>query len=553
MKRVVTLYRVSTKGQVDKQDDIPMQRRECMDFIDRQKDWQFTAEFMEKGVSGYKVSVSKRDAIQEIRALAEKKKFDILLVFMFDRLGRREDETPFLVQWFIEHGIEVWSTREGQQRLDNRVDKLMNYIRYWQAGGESEKTSMRVKAAHTQMTTDGIWRGGVAPFGYKLVHKGRMGKKNRQLYDLEIDEFTGPVVQEAYDLVCNQGYGIHRAANYLNDKYPNLGKTWTGQTVRTLLRNPIYTGRLHMNDTLSEPQEHLRLISDETQRFADYVLSSRIPRKYMQQRSAENEALPEDVTTKVSVYGATLLSGILYCAHCGHRLVGGYCTKQLATHAYHRPIYRCYNGSIKAKLCDGQSVYSAKKIEEAVLEVVRYYFQNISRTVDAVWREQARIQLRSKLGTLIKQAQAELAKLEKQQTNLKQEVLKSLSGESLFDAQMLKSLLDENAAAIAAAQKKIEQYQDDREKEAERINFLAEQYRQIADWAEEFGAANNDTKKMILARIIEKITVDRNYHITMTFFITEDDFREKAMESASKLEIVEAEDGIWRPRSTHAG
>lgn len=553
MKRVVTLYRVSTKGQVDKQDDIPMQRRECMDFIERQKDWQFTAEFMEKGVSGYKVSVSKRDAIQEIRTLAEKKKFDILLVFMFDRLGRREDETPFLVQWFIEHGIEVWSTREGQQRLDNRVDKLMNYIRYWQAGGESEKTSMRVKAAHTQMTTDGIWRGGVAPFGYKLVHKGRMGKKNRQLYDLEIDEVTGPIVQEAYDIVCNQGYGIHRAANYLNDKYPDLGKTWTGQTVRTLLRNPIYTGRLHMNDTLSEPQEHLRLVSDETQRFADYVLSSRIPRKYMQQRSAENEALPEDVTTKVSVYGATLLSGILYCAHCGHRLVGGYCTKQLATHAYHRPIYRCYNGSIKAKLCDGQSVYSAKKIEEAVLEVVRYYFQNISRTVDAVWREQARIQLRSKLGTLIKQAQAELAKLEKQQSNLKQEVLKSLSGESLFDVQMLKSLLDENAAAIAAAQKKIEQYQDDREKEAERINFLAEQYRQIADWAEEFGAANNDTKKMILARIIEKITVDRNYHITMTFFITEDDFREKAMESASKLEIVEAEDGIWRPRSTHAG
>ena len=553
MKRVVTLYRVSTKGQVDKKDDIPMQRRECMAFIDSKEDWCFHAEYMEKGVSGYKVSITDRDAIQEIRKLAEKKKFDVLLVFMFDRLGRREDETPFLVQWFIEHGIEVWSTQEGQQRLDNRGDKLMNFIRYWQAGGESEKTSMRVKAAHTQMTTDGIWRGGVAPFGYKLVHKGRMGKKNRQLYDLEIDEVTGLIVQEAYDLVCNQGYGIHRAANYLNDKYPNLGKTWTGQTVRTLLRNPIYTGRLHMNDTQSEPQEHLRLVSDETQRFADYALSSRIPRKYLEQRSAENEALPEDATTKVSVYGATLLSGILFCAHCGHRLVGGYCTKQLATHAYHRPIYRCYNGSIKAKLCDGQSVYSAKKIEEAVLEAVRHYFQNIFRTVDAVWREQAKIQLRSKLGRQIKLAQDELTKLQKQQTNLRQEVLKSISGESLFDAAMLKSMLDENTAAIADTERRIAQYQDDREKEAERINFLAEQYRQIGNWADEFESASNDTKKMILARIIEKITVDRNYHITMTFFITEDGFLEKATVSTPGMEIVEANDGIWRSQGTQVG
>ena len=107
-----------------------MQRRECMDFILQHKDWKYVGELMEKGVSGYKVSASKRDAIVQMRTMAERKEFDVLLVFMFDRLGRREDETPFLVQWFIEHGIEVWSTREGQQRLDNRADKLINYIRF---------------------------------------------------------------------------------------------------------------------------------------------------------------------------------------------------------------------------------------------------------------------------------------------------------------------------------------------------------------------------------------------------------------------------------------
>ena len=39
MKRVLCLYRVSTKGQVDPKDDLPMQRRECLEFIKRMPDW----------------------------------------------------------------------------------------------------------------------------------------------------------------------------------------------------------------------------------------------------------------------------------------------------------------------------------------------------------------------------------------------------------------------------------------------------------------------------------------------------------------------------------
>ena len=42
-----------------------------------------------------------------------------------------------LADFFQEHGgsvkIEVWSAREGEQRFDNHVDKLLNYIRFWQA------------------------------------------------------------------------------------------------------------------------------------------------------------------------------------------------------------------------------------------------------------------------------------------------------------------------------------------------------------------------------------------------------------------------------------
>ena len=540
MKRVLCLYRVSTKGQVDK-DDIPMQRRECMAFIEHMEDWVFYAERMEKGVSGYKVSANNRDAILEIRAMAEKKLFDVLLVFMFDRLGRREDETPFLVQWFIEHGIEIWSTREGQQKIDSRVDKLLNYIRFWQAGGESEKTSIRVKAAHTQMTSDGLWRGGNRPFGYKLVHNGRIGKKNRPLYDLEIDETEGPIVQEIFSMCCKMGYGTLRIANALNEKYPNPEKIWTAQTVRAMLRNPMYTGRMHMNDTLSAPNESLRLVSDSDFTFAARAIQARIPFKYSSIRQAENESLPDSAITKTSIYGASLLSGLLYCSHCGKKLVGGYCTKQRTNGAYHRPIYRDYNGSVKAKGCDGQSVYSAAKIESAVLEVVHQYFADIQKTVDSVWKEQARRQLRSKINAKLKSAQHRLNVLTEQQKTLKREVLKSLSGESDFESDLLKEMLAENKTALAKAEAEILECQSEKETEDARLRYLSDQYARISDWASEFDHVPTDEKKMILARIIERIEVDRQYHIKITFFVSMEDFSRKCTESDSRLEIQETE------------
>ena len=54
MKRVYCLYRVSSLGQVEK-DDIPMQREACHEFI-KSKGWIIAEEFTEKGVSGFKVS-----------------------------------------------------------------------------------------------------------------------------------------------------------------------------------------------------------------------------------------------------------------------------------------------------------------------------------------------------------------------------------------------------------------------------------------------------------------------------------------------------------------
>ena len=517
-----------------------MQRRECMDFIQRQPDWEFMDERLEKGVSGFKVSAEKRDAIIDIRGMAERKEFDVLLVFMFDRLGRRDDETPFLVEWFINHGIEVWSTREGQQKLENRSDKLINYIRFWMAGGESEKTSLRVKAAQSQMTEDGVWRGGNRPYGYKLVHKGRVGKKNRQLYDLEIDEVEGPIVQEIFKMLTTDGYGALRAANELNRKYPNPNKIWTAQTIRSMLRNPMYTGRFHMNDLQSQPNEALRLVSDMDFSFAQYCMQQRIPCCYRETRQAEDATVPSG-RTKASIFGATLLSGLLYCGHCGCKLVGGYCTKHRNNGPYHRPVYRCYNGAVKAKLCDGQTVYSAMKVEEAVLGVVHSYFSRMKGTVDTVWHEQAKRQLHNKHNTTIKILQASLTNLRNDELKLHEEIVKSLSGTSRFSEATLAELLESTQQKLQETEAKLERVQMEREQEDSRLRFLGEQFSMIRNWADEFDKADTDQRKMILSRLIQSITVDKDYHITINFFISLEDFQMEMNTINEKITVQESE------------
>ena len=86
--RVDCLYRVSTVGQVEK-NDIPMQREFCRAFIAEHPNWKLEKEVYEKGVSGFKKSAKERDAIQELQRDAVEGKFDILLVYMLTAWAAR--------------------------------------------------------------------------------------------------------------------------------------------------------------------------------------------------------------------------------------------------------------------------------------------------------------------------------------------------------------------------------------------------------------------------------------------------------------------------------
>ena len=519
LKKAYCLYRVSTKKQVDKaKDDIPMQKIACTEFAE-QNGWIVAKEFYEKGVSGFKVSANDRDAIQDLKEAAINHEFDVLLVYMFDRLGRRDDETPFVVEWFVKQGIEVWSTQEGQQRFENQTDKLLNYIRYWQANGESVKTSMRLKTRMAQLTAEGIYHGGATPLGYRAVHKGRVNKKGQPVKDLEIDQQEAEYVKLIFNKTLNEGYGSYRMAEYLNKLgvRTHNGKEFQCNSINRILKNKLYCGYYVAGETTSQKLDHLVIIDENVFDSVQHILA---------QRSSKNEEKQHIArTTK----GKTLLSGNIYCAHCGsHLILSGanekYVRKDGTIGVSNTLRYICYHRTRKLNDCDGQSVYSAKRVDNAVITVVNKYLQSIKATPkDKALEIRYRKELKEK-NKLKKELTERKELLQKRLSELSIEVGKCLSGENKFPADILAMSIKSTKDEMAETERQIHECECDLEQQTDMIDKLDYYYQQFITWADEFEKASLEQRKMIICQLIDEIKVGRGYEISIEFNASYDQF-----------------------------
>ncbi len=514
-ERVCCLYRVSTTKQVDhdelNQADIPVQRKACHEFADRMG-WDIVLEEQEAGVSGFKVSVNDRDKIQLIKEYAEKGKFDILLVFMFDRLGRRAEETPFVVEWFVKNGIHVWSVNEGEQRIDSHVDRLTNYIRFWQADGESQKTSMRTKAALGQMVREGRFRGGVAPFGYRLVPSGVLNKRKHEVMKLEINEAEAKVIRMMFDLCIGSGFGRFKIANFLNEQgiLTREGKHWHEATVGHILHNIMYTGILRSGETQSQVFDDLQIIPTANFEMAQQLMEQRV-NEYNEQRT-----MPRNTS------GQSLLSGNVYCGHCGGRLTlttNGTVRVNAAGERIGRKRIRyvCYNKTRKRAECDGPTGYTMHILDGLITEVLHQIFDQMNAVSEdeivSRTHRSAMVSLKERLAA----AKAECAKATKEYDSLKGEVVKAIQGKSSFPREILSELLESARAKMTEANETLTSLYAEQAESESKIGQIKADYRRILKWSEMFDSSDMAVKKMIAGYIIKRVYVYDGYRLHIEF------------------------------------
>lgn len=511
--RVWCLYRVSAKKQVSVDDDIPMQRNTCREFVNTKPNWEITNELYEKGVSGWSKKAVDRDEMNLIRAGAIKNEFDILLVFMLDRLGRREDETPLVVQFLIEHGVEVWSVLEGQTKIEQHVDLLLNYIHFWQSAGESKKISLRTRAGKKESSELGNYQGGTPPYGYKVIEtdKPHWKIKDKMTKELAIDEDEVEIVKQTFSMYTDKHMGARKIVNYLNENGYRTRKNYffSVVTIQRILQNPVYIGKKRFvgfdgkeGDTQAY-NEKLRIVSDDIFNRAQQIRKSRTDKQRKQDK------------TGIPLAGKLMFSGLAYCQYCGTKLQGNYRyskvkdkkTKKVYTVITYR--YQCSMDYGKTKGNHQQSIFGALKYDEMAIKKIKQILLKLDlESFIGISVEQKKKLIIQKEKN-IKVLEKEIDRYKKQLAKLNNEIVNSLMGESKFKPEQLSSAIARIEEQMQNAAETLKNILE--EIRVERNYYIdAENVTNFKGWESKFDNADNDLKKAMLSKVIDKIYLGKD-------------------------------------------
>lgn len=321
------------------------------------------------------------------------------------------------------------------------------------------------------------------------------------------------------DMCVSSGYGKFRLAHFLNDHgiRNRKGETWHDATIGAILHNPLYKGILRSGETYSEPFEELQIIKPEFFDMAQALMNERT------NEQKEYRTMPLNTT------GQSLLSGNVFCGHCGGRLTlttngkvyrqaDGTCLKKK------RIRYVCYNKTRHRVECDGQTGYTMHILDDIIADILHQVFDKMkSATSDMIIGSACQKQMTLLHGDL-KRARAENTKANAEYESLKAEVLKAVQGKSALPVDVLNELLDETRQRVLDTSHKVSELTSELESRNAKTAEMKAEFERIATWSEIFDSSDIATQKMICGYIIKKVTVRRNYQLSVEFNINVEQF-----------------------------
>ena len=108
----------------------------------------------------------------------------------------------------------------------------------------------------------------------------------------------------------------------------------------------------------------------------------------------------------------------------------------------------------------------------------------------------------------------------KQIAALEEQAIKALTGENSLDISIVNSMMPKHREKMEQAQRRMEEAKAKMDKEKEQSKEAQREIGDLVSWADAFDEADPETRKMIIARLVERIDIGADYSISIRFRIS---------------------------------
>ena len=303
-------------------------------------------------------------------------------------------------------------------------------------------------------------------------------------------------------------YGSYQVAELFRkiDFKTHKGTDFQSSNIIRLYRNPLLRGFMERGDARSERIPELQILPDS--------VFFKIGEIFAEHADKANDKRRVAMMNK----GKTLLSGNIYCAHCGCRLCTTsskekYTRKDGSLYERDTVRYLCYHRSRKLNDCTGSATYKAETIDAYVIEAMKKIFANITgcpheEKIQTVYRRMI-----ASNKQMQRQLTEQIEKDNKQLDKLRMEIANALAGTSVYSSEDLAQAIQTIRVRIAEAEEQLERLKKEEAEKKATSESIIPAYNQFKTWADTFEDASFEHKKMIASELFSRVKIGKGYEI----------------------------------------
>lgn len=502
-KRVAIYCRVSTIEQAEEGYSIDEQSVKIREYCEKEGHEIYKL-YEDRGISGK--NISNRPGIKQLLNDATENKFDLVIVWKLNRISRKLLDILNIVELLNKHSIAFRSLTESFE-TETPSGKLQLNIMGAIGEFERETIAENVKMGMISRSKSGAWNGGIV-LGYDSVELPNEGKKRKSTM-LKVNENEANTVRKIFQLY-SEGNGYKAIVNKINKEgyKTKKGNQFAVSTVKGILTNPIYIGKIRFNvrqDWSKKRRKNINdnpiLVDGQHQAIVDVETWDKV-QVILKERGKKHSKVYDSEQP---------LTGILKCPVCGAGMtISRSTTKRADGSKRVIETYSCGNWKNKGTAVCNSNAIRVEKANAYVMDKVSELVNDESilrKVVDNINKNKS-----TKLKPIleqIKQLNKEIEKLN---------VKKDKNLELFEDGILAKSELSIRVKAINDDIEKLKLREQELKQEIDLAEGEPVSYQLVRDVMTRFkevflGMGTSQQRKQLIHLLISKITMNKEREI----------------------------------------